>query len=47
MDIKLLATIVLAPILLGLFFVIFWKLTADKVPIEGWKDAHDDSPPNS
>ena len=47
MDIKLLATIVLAPILLGLFLVLLWKLTADKVPIEGWKDAHYDSPPCS
>jgi hypothetical protein len=47
METKLLATIVLVPIMIGLFLVILWKLTADKVPEEGSKDAHDDPPPSS
>jgi hypothetical protein len=38
MDIKLLATIVLVPILIGLFLVILWKLTADEGPRDNWKE---------
>jgi hypothetical protein len=47
MDIKLLATIVLVPILIGLFVVILWKLTAGRDPKGSWKDRNDDPPPSS